>query len=200
MRFLHFACAMVLLAAPGTVGDLTAAENEASDAKRGFYLEPGIGINWLDQEEGHPQPADAGYYLSLAGGYRFHSRWAVELHTGYVSNLLPESVDQNEHFTRTYEEETTTQIPIIANLVFHFVNSSQFEPYLGGGVGVVRGSNGGSSGFDGALEFMVGVRHQLGETTQLGLSYRFIMVGVASAMAEEAVGSDSINLALKFRL
>jgi len=200
MRFALYACSLVMLVAPAMAGDQPAAGGNASREAKGFYLEPGVGINWLDQEEGHPQPADAGYHLSLAGGYRFHRRWAVELHTGYLSNSLPETTVEDGIFTTTYEEDDLNQIPIVANLVFHLVTTSRLEPYLGGGVGGVFGSDKEDAGFDGALEFMAGVRYQLSERTDLGLSYRFIMVAAASMFAEEAVGNDSVNLALKFRV
>ena len=200
MKNVVVACSVALLVLMGVAEDVTAADNDVPGNERGFYLEPGLGINWLDQETGHPQPADAGFHLSLVGGYRFHRRWAVELHTGYLHNVLPESVVDDGFFIETYEEDTLTQIPIVANLVYHFVTSSRFEPYLGAGIGVVNGANEDDSGFDGAVEFIAGVRYELGKTTALGLSYRFIMVAAASAFAEEAVGNDTVNLSLKLRL
>lgn len=180
-----------LLLIPALLVTVTAAaaQTEPDAFERNYYLEPSLGINWVDQETGHSQPADAGLHLGLAGGWRFHRRWALELHTGYIHNVLPA--------TTTRDEYSVTQVPLVPNLVFHFPNSSRLEPYLGAGLGIVFGSSDGDSGGDGALEFMAGARYRLDERLELGLSYRFIMVAVASIFAEEAVGNDTANLSLK---
>src|SRR5512137_1138258 len=65
-------------------------------AVRRWYVDLGAGINWLDQESGHPQPADTGYRLSVAGGYQMSPRWALELETGYISNGLQATQDRPE--------------------------------------------------------------------------------------------------------
>ena len=159
---------------------------------RSWYVEPSIGICWVDQASGHTQPADTGYYLGVVGGWRFHRHWAVELHTGRIHNEVPA--------TETREGKSVTQVPLVANLAFHFPNPSSFEPYISGGFGLVFATNKGESGGDGLLEFAVGVRHKLNEQLELGLSYRYFMMVVNSAFAEEAVGDDTLNLALKIGL
>jgi outer membrane protein W len=170
----------------------TAVHAQTDGFVRSLYVEPSIGICWVDQASGHTQPADTGYHLGLVGGWRFHRRWAVELHTGRIHNEVPA--------TGTREADSVTQVPLVANLAFHFPNSSRFEPYLSGGFGVVFATNKGDSGGDGLLEFAVGVRHTLNEQLELGLSYRFFMMVVNSAFAEEAVGDDTLNLARKIAL
>ena len=180
---------LLLIAALLVIVPAAAAQTEPAGFERSYYLEPSLGVNWVDQETGHSQPADAGIHLGLVGGWRFHHRWALEFHTGYLHNVLPA--------TTTRDEYGLTQVPFLPNIVFHFPNSSRLEPYLGAGLGIVYGSNDDSSGADGALEFMGGARYRLDERLELGLSYRFIMVAVASMFAEEAVGNDTVNLALK---
>lgn len=156
---------------------------------RSLYVEPSIGICWVDQASGHTQPADTGYHLGLVGGWRFHPRWALEIHTGRIHSEVPA--------TATREAQSVTQIPLVANLAFHFPNPSGFEPYFGGGFGVVSATNKAILGGDGLFEFVVGVRHKLNEQLELGLSYRYFMMVVNSAYALAAVGDDTLNLALK---
>ena len=155
----------------------------------GFYFEPSLGINWVDQETDHTHPADPGFHMGLVGGWRINRHWALELHTGYLRNIQPATPD--------YQERTTTQIPLVANFAFHFPNSSRFEPYLGGGIGVDFVNQEGEQGADGALQVNLGVRYRLEERLELGLSYRFLMVAVGSMFAEEPVGNDTLNLSVK---
>ena len=180
---------LLLITALLVIVPAAAAQTEPVAFERYYYLEPSLGVNWMDQETGHSQPADAGIHLGLAGGWRFHRRWALELHTGFLHNVQPATTTQDEY--------SMTQVPLVPNLVFHFPNSSRLEPYLGAGLGIVYGTGDDRSGTDGALEFMAGARYRLNERLELGLSYRFIMVAVASIFAEEAVGNDTANLALK---
>lgn len=155
----------------------------------GYYFEPSLGINWADQETDHSQPSDPGLHLGLVGGWRIDRRWALELHTGYLRNVQPATPDE--------PEQTTTQIPLLADFAFHFPNSSRFEPYLGGGLGIDIISSGGDRGVDAALQFNLGLRYRLDAGLELGLSYRYIMVAAGSVLAEEAVGNDTLNLSLK---
>jgi hypothetical protein len=159
---------------------------------KGWYLAPGLGINWLDQEADHPQPADAGYRLSAAIGRRFSRRWALELETGYLSNTMPA--------TERRAEGTLTQVPMVFNLIHTLPFRSALKPCLGVGLGVVFASDRGDSGGDVAVQFLVGARHALGQRTSLGFGYRFIMLSASSALASEPVGDDTLLLDLRLAL
>lgn len=161
-------------------------------AARLWYLDLGAGINWLDQESGHPQPADAGFRLSAACGRHLGRRWALELETGYLSNTLP-AVEERQ-------EKTLNQVPLLLNLFHLFPTNSTLKPYVGAGLGVMFESDGDDSGGDAGFQFMVGVRHVLSEGKSMGIGYRFIMFGATSALASEPVGNDALLLDLKLAI
>jgi opacity protein-like surface antigen len=168
---------------------------QQQSAARRWYVDVGAGVNWLDQESGHPQPADTGYRLSVAGGYQMSPRWALELETGFVSNGLQATQDR--------PESTLDQVPLLLNLVLTFPNQTALRPYLGAGVGVLFESSKGDSsdaGGDAGLQFLVGARYVLDERKSIGLDYRFIMMGATSGLAEEVVGNDSLLLHLRLAL
>jgi opacity protein-like surface antigen len=169
---------------------LAAQSAVAQDAvPRGWYLNLGLGINWLDQETGHPQPADAGFRLSAACGRTFNRRWALELETGYISNKLPAA--------GSHAEATLSQVPLLLNLIHTFPTRTSLRPYLGAGVGIVIASGEDDSGGDAAFQFMIGARHVLDERKSIGIGYRFIMLGATSALSEEPVGDDTLIVDLK---
>lgn len=157
-----------------------------------WYLDMGLGINWLDQESDHPQPADAGFRLSLACGHHFHPNWALELETGYLRNSSP-AVDDRAEFT-------LNQVPLLLNLVHLFPTRTSLKPYIGVGAGVLIESGNDDTGGDAGLQAMIGVRHVLDARKSIGLGYRFIMMGATSALAEEPVGNDTLLFDLKLAL
>jgi opacity protein-like surface antigen len=161
-------------------------------ADKGWYLNLGLGINWLDQESGHSQPADAGYRLSTACGRRFNRRWALELETGYLRNSSP-AVD-------LHPESTLSQVPLLLNLVHTFPTRTSLKPYVGVGGGVVIASGNDDTGGDAGFQFLVGVRHVLDERKSIGIGYRFIMLGATSALAAEPVGDDTILFDLRLAI
>jgi hypothetical protein len=175
---------LCLLAVPPAIAQETADGD--------WYLNTGLGINWLDQESGHPQPADAGFRLSFAYGHHFNQRWALELETGYLRNTLP-AVDDRE-------ESTLSQVPLLLNLVHTFPTRTSLKPYIGAGGGVLIESGNEDTGGDAGLQAMIGVRHVLDARKSIGIGYRFIMMGATSALAEEPVGNDAILVDLKLAI
>jgi hypothetical protein len=157
-----------------------------------WYLDMGLGINWLDQESGHPQPADAGFRLSFACGHHFNRNWALELETGYLRNSSPAVGDR--------EEFNLTQVPLLLNLVHQFPTRTSLKPYIGAGGGVLIESGNQDTGGDAGLQAMIGVRHVLDARKSIGLGYRFIMMGATSALAEEPVGNDTLLFDLRLAL
>jgi hypothetical protein len=168
----------------------TASAQPAADM--GWYADLGAGINWLDQESGHPQPADTGFRLSAAIGRSYSKRWALELETGYLHNTLPAAENK--------PEDSLTQVPVLLSLTRTFPTSSFVNPWLGVGAGIVIGSDNDDTGGDLALHFQAGVRHDLDARKSIGLSYRFIMMGAGSALAAEPVGDDSLLFDFRFAL
>ncbi len=161
-------------------------------AAKVWYLDFGAGINWLDQESGHPQPADAGFRLSFTAGRQLDARWSLELETGFLSNALPPARDREGH--------TISQVPLLLNLVHTFPTRSSLRPFLGAGFGAVIASGNNDTGGDVGLQLIAGARHVLDEGKSIGLSYRFLMFGVISALFAEPVGDDTLLLDLKLAI
>jgi opacity protein-like surface antigen len=169
---------------------LPAIAQQAAD--KGWYLNLGLGINWLDQESGHSQPANAGFRLSTACGRSFNRRWALEFETGCLRNSSP-AVD-------LHPESTLSQVPLLLNLVHTFPTRTSLKPYVGAGGGVVIASSNDDTGGDAGFQLLAGVRHVLDERRSIGIGYRFIMLGASSAIAEEPVGDDTILFDLRLAI
>ncbi len=187
--------AVCLLAATATTAQPEAAAPAATAppaATKVWYVDFGAGLNWLDQESGHPHQADTGLRLSAALGRNLGTRWAMELETGYLSNTLPETED--------YEESNPTQVPVLLNVFYLVPTQSPVKPFLGAGLGAVFVSDNDDSGGDAGFQFMGGLRYTLDDRKSLGISYRFIMFGVISALISEPVGNDSVLLDLKLAI
>jgi opacity protein-like surface antigen len=157
----------------------------------GWYLGGGLGFCHLDQEESKDEEADLGFHLGATCGYRFDRWWALELETGVIHNDIP-AEEGEEGFGGL------TQVPLVLHAVVHFANDSKLEPFLGAGAGLTLASTEEDSGGDGTLAFKGGVRYLLSERVALGLDYTFFMLGATSALAEEAVGSDTFNLSVRW--
>lgn len=189
------ATALCLLAATAATSQPEAAAPAAKAppaATKAWYVDVGAGLNWLDQESGHPHPADTGLRLSAAVGRNLGSRWAMEIETGYLSNSLPE--------TKDHEANNITQVPLLLNVFYIVPTQSPLKPFLGAGLGAMFVSDENDSGGDAGVHFMGGLRYTLDDGKSLGISYRFIMFGVISAVISEPVGNDSILLDLKLAI
>lgn len=157
----------------------------------GWYLGGGLGLCHLDQEESRDEEADPGFHLGATCGYRFDRWWALELETGFIHNGMPAGEDEEDL-------GGLTQVPVVLNGVVHFANPSKLEPFLGAGAGLTLASTEEDSGGDATLLFKGGVRYRLSERAAIGLDYSFFMLGATSALAEEAVGSDTFNLSVRW--
>jgi outer membrane protein W len=172
-----------------------ALQVEATQAEpmRGWYVSGSLGISRLDQEESRKPDADLGPHLGTAYGFRFDRSWALELESGYTYNYVPRQSTSGQN-------HVLSQVPLILNGVFHVANKSRFEPYLGAGFGPTVVWNETSVGGDATLVFKGGARHQINERMAIGLDYTFYMLGFLSAFVGEAVGTDTINLGVQWRL
>ena len=162
-----------------------------ADPARGWYLNGGLGISHLDQEESKEEKADIGFHLGGACGYRFNRWWALEAESGFIHNSIP-ARDEAE------EASGLSQIPLVFNAVFHIANESKLEPYLSAGFGGTLAWTEEDSGGDATLAFKAGVRHGINERMAIGIDYTFFMLGFASAIIGEAVGNDTVNLGVRW--
>ena len=178
----------LLLLLGGLVG-LPAREAGAID--RGWYVNGGVGANHLDVESSIRTEPDLGFRFVAAGGFQFNRNIGLELDTGYIYNTYSKSrhASQRDHALR--------QVPIVLTGLYSFTNLSRIEPYGGVGVGVMLMSYGeSSSGGDAVLAFKGGARYLFSDRMGLGADYTFFMLGATSAIIEEPVGADTMNLTL----
>jgi opacity protein-like surface antigen len=161
------------------------------DSTRGWYLNGGLGLSRLDQEESKQPKADIGFRVAAACGFRFNRYWGIELDSGFIRNTFPD----DPHFG---EESPLSQIPLVVNALYYFPNQSKFEPYLGAGFGPTIAWNENDTGGDATLAFKAGVRYGIGERTAIGIDYTFFMLGITSAVIGEAVGDDTLNLGVRW--
>lgn len=179
---------MILLLSVGGVGIRPRpAEGEST---RGWYLNGGLGLNHLDQEESKQPKADIGFRVAAACGFRFNRYWGLELDSGLIRNTLPAD--------RHTEAQPMWQVPLVFNALFHFANKSTLEPYLGAGFGATVVSYNGDTGGDATLAFKAGVRRGINARAAIGIDYTFFMLGVSSAAIGEAVGNDTVNLGVRW--
>lgn len=180
---------MLLLIVGGVIIWSQAAQ---ADPARGWYLNGGLGLSHLDQEESKQPKADIGFRVAAACGFRFNRNWGIELDSGFIRNTLPADFHT--------EAGPMSQVPLVFNAVFHFANKSNLEPHLGAGFGASVVSYNGDTGGDATLAFKAGVRYGINERTAIGIDYTFFMLGVTSAVIGEAVGNDTVNLGIRWAL
>ena len=85
---------------------------------------------------------------------------------------------------------------LMANAWWDIHNSSNFTPYLGGGVGYAISSYDGGAVYDGvdgnfAWQLGAGVDYKISEETQLGLGYRYFDAGDVTLSLPTASGTPS---------
>ncbi len=159
-----------------------------------WYLNGGLGLCHLDQEESVDEEADLGFHLGAACGYRFNRWWAVELETGVIHNSMSAGAGEEEEFGGL------TQIPLVASGVLHFPNTSKLEPFISAGGGLALASTEKDSGGDALLALRAGARYLVSERLAIGLDYTFFMLGATSALIGEPVGSATFNLSVRWGL
>lgn len=186
MRRLWRWCGALLLI--GAMVGLTTREARALE--RGWYLNLGAGANHLDVASSKRTHPDMGYRLVATGGFQFNRNWGLELDTGFMRNTYSKST------SITQRDNPLSQFPVVLNGIYSFTNWSSVEPYLGVGGGVLFMRYHESSGGDAALSFKSGMRYLINSRVGLGADYTFFMLGATSAIVEEPVGCDTMNLTL----
>ncbi len=172
-----------LMAAPGTA---------AGEPDRGWYLNGGLGVAVLDRYGNMGPPAEIGFHGGGTCGFRFNRRWALEFDTGFILYNSPRPDPETPG-------ESVTLVPLVVNGIFHFPNSTGFEPHVGIGLGVSVIHVGGIAGGDVTVVFKGGVRRAINQRTSIGIDYTYYMHYIASVYLAEPVGSDTVNLGIHRR-
>lgn len=143
---------------------------------------------------------DTGWHLGASGGYQFTDWLAAEVQTGfsvaYIDGFNAGGI--REH------DSSYGNFPILANVVFQYPCPAGFVPFVGGGAGtsistlaaddiVVGGSVIDGSEADAVFAYQVfaGLRYELNETMDLGLTYKYFVADGAEWDVEVFPGPDS---------
>jgi OmpA-OmpF porin, OOP family len=161
-KLLLIAISAALLSTP--VLQVSAAD---SGKKAYFKVDAGANIMQDPEVEGEGKiKMDTGFRIGLMGGYNLNKWAAVELETGFIYNSV--SADSSIWFG---------QVPVLANLVVRYENTSKFEPYIGGGAGgaytMISSSDITKSDFVFAYQFKAGCAYNISDTMAIDLGYKF---------------------------
>lgn len=155
-------------------------------AEPGPYLSIDAGVNIVNDIDfdafggSATLELDPGFRGSVAGGYRFTPMIAAELETGFLFN----SVDQisGPGGSASIDDTVFSQVPILANVIFRFENSSPFTPFVGAGAGGVASflsvddgtTDDSDSDFVFAWQLQAGVHYKISDTMSAGLTYKYL--------------------------
>jgi opacity protein-like surface antigen len=142
----------------------------------GPYVGGAVGISYLhdsDVSTGDTASYDLGYGLTLSAGYKFDPvPVRVEVEFGYkkasvsdVAGFKPDGVD-------------VSAMSLMMNGYYDINTNSAFTPYVGGGIGAIRGELSGAGSLDGddtqfGYQFILGCAYNFNKNLAIDLSYRF---------------------------
>jgi len=155
-----------------------ASEKPAS----GLYLSADASANFMEDltenagvaSAGSRFEMDTGYRIGLVGGYNFTRYVGAEVETGFLQN----------RFTGGNPQDWYAQVPILANVVFRWENSSRLVPFLGAGAGgaysIMQFGDSSATVSDGDMAFawqgMAGLRYEITDRASIGLIFKYLAV------------------------
>lgn len=153
---------------------------------------------------------DPGLRVDMIGGYKVSETVALELEAGLLYNSLDKlsisGTQDTVPFSHSYKLNANLwQVPVFVNGVYTFKLDSKFKPFLGAGVGgvwtCVEGSGESESDFTFAYQGMAGIRYELSNTMDIGLTYKFLgsLDHEFGGIKTDGIYSHSILAAFTFR-
>ncbi len=150
----------------------------------GLYLRVDGGANFVTGTKvdigGSPGnlSVDTGYRIDGAFGYEF-GRWlAAEFEGGYIDNEVS-SIGFQNMTGHPQGDSALTQIPLLVNVVGRYENHTEFEPYIGAGIGAVLSRLNISGEKDSAAVFAwqakAGVIWRIEHEAWLDIGYKLLM-------------------------
>ena len=162
---------------------LALAAPSASASDFGPYVKADGGANFITGThldiDGAPGnlSLDTGFRVDGAFGYQFQPWFAVEFEGGFIQNSV-RSITLNNLTGSPQGDSNLQQIPLLANVVFRYQNSTEFVPYLGLGAGGVLSTLkvSGISDNDAVVAFQAkaGIIYKIMEEAWLDVGYRFL--------------------------
>lgn len=154
---------------PGPYVNFDAGVNLVSDVETIFFI-PGLGVGIGDVA------FDPGFRFGVEGGYRLSDGLGLGLETGFIFNEV-ESIGGS-----AIRDVSLMHVPILANLVFRFENSSPVVPFLGIGGGATFSifdvDTDSDTDIVPAWQGLAGLQIKLSDTMSAGLTGKYL--GVSS--------------------
>jgi len=172
-------------AEPGVYFNFDAGVNLVQDLEATFTI-PGLGSADADIE------FDPGFRFGLGGGYRFTEMLGVGLETGFIFNELKSIAGTD------IEDVRLMHVPILANVVFRFENSSPVIPFVGAGAGGMFSIFDVDTDSDTdvvlAWQGVAGLQFKLSDTMAAGVTYKYLGISGPEFEAEGVfVEADTIH-------
>ncbi len=143
---------------------------------------------------------DTGFRLSAAGGFQFCRYFSAELESGVIYNSIKSITGSPS------TDASLSNVPLMANAVFHIPLESNFVPYCGFGVGgstsvldidhaTIAGAplHGDDADVVWAVQGFAGFRYELNDRMGVGFGYRFLATGEPRWDALSVGGSGKIG-------
>jgi opacity protein-like surface antigen len=187
---------------------LTAVRGENSGVEGpGIYFRGGIGPEIAHQTDvteafgpvsGVKVKYDTGLRISAAGGYQFCRYFSAELETGILYNSIKSITGSPS------TDASLSNVPLLANAVFHIPLESNFVPYCGFGVGgassvldvdhaTINGVplHGSEADTVWAVQGFAGFRYEFNDRMGAGFGYKFLATGEPKWGLSGQVGFDN---------
>lgn len=177
----------------------------ADDMQKGYFLKPYLGLSILGDSDAkiNNQPGtngsydfkqDTGYVGGLAFGYQYNKNLMVEVAWEYRSN---DTKIRNQPVGVSLNGDNSASNVVLVNGYYTFDHVSNFEPYIGLGVGwlqeldVDTKNNGSEVSYSDsglAYQFMAGIRYPIAKEWKADLQLRYLNVTSKKLDAESGMG------------
>jgi len=148
----------------------------------GFYLKLDGGINYIPNTDltasgrNGDMSLESGYRVVAAGGYEVNRWLALELEGGFFENSI--NTVKLQGLTAHVHQSSLSGVPIVANVVLRYENSSDFMPYVSVGAGGLRSTLRISGEKDHdlvlALQAQAGIIYKIDEQAWIEAGYRLL--------------------------
>lgn len=169
------------LAAVGAAGIFGLASVSAAEPQdSSMYFKFDAGANFVQDTDGSRKGPvlptallftaefDPGFRAGLGAGYNFNRYLGLEFESGFLYNEFKDT------------DSWLGQVPLLANVVLRYQNTSRLVPFIGGGAGAVVGIldldelDDSDSQVLFAWQGLAGLNYKISDTTSVGLAYKYL--------------------------
>lgn len=173
---------------------------EMGGGSTGWYFSPHVGMNMISNtsREGFTISFDSG--ISFGGGFGVEIRQnlAFQFDFGYIRNDIDLITNETTNATSAPDVEYT-QIPLMFNLIWSPSNQPDLKPYVGLGIGAIRGKYESNAFVSSEEEWALAGRVQIGgkidlsSTSRLSFGYQFTL-----ANYDDRIDNHTVGIGLQF--